>query len=135
MAQGGIDRTGAGGVIFAAFMMGLIGAFEVLGGFAAIIKDDFIVPLPNYWLNVDASAWGWIHLILGIVVIFAAFGLFRGATWARVVGIVMATISAIVNFAYIPFYPIWSIVIIALCCWVIWALAEHGAVFANDDSL
>jgi hypothetical protein len=133
MSSRGMDRTGAGGVIFASFMMGLIGAFEALGGLAAIIKDDFIVALPNYWLNIDASVWGWIHLILGIVVIYAAFGLFRAATWARVVGITMAVISAIVNFAYIPYYPIWSIIVIALCCWVIWALAAHGQVFDDSD--
>ena len=128
-----MDRSGAGGVIFASFMMGLIGAFEALGGLAAILKGEFIVALPNYWLNVDASVWGWIHLILGIVVIYAAFALFRAATWARIVGIIMAVISAIVNFAYIPYQPVWSIVIIALCCWVIWALAAHGQVFDDSD--
>jgi hypothetical protein len=134
MAQGGIDRQGAGGVMFAAFMMVLIGSFEALQGLAAIIKDQFFVTTPSYFITVNVTTWGWIHLILGIVVVFAAFGLFRGATWARVVGIVMAMISAVANFLYIPYYPIWSIVVIALCAWVIWALAAHGRVY-DDTSL
>jgi hypothetical protein len=131
MSQGGIDRQGAGGVTFAGIMMVLIGMFEAVGGLAAIIKDEFFVSTPNYFITLDVTTWGWIHLILGIVVILAGFALFRAATWARVVGIVMAGISAIANFLYIPYYPFWSIVIIALCAWVIWALGAHGRVF--DD--
>ena len=65
--------------------------------------------------------------------IYAAFALYRAATWARILGVIMAVISAIVNFAYIPFYPIWSIVVIALCVWVIWALTAHGNVFDESD--
>ena len=66
------------------------------------------------------------HLIVGIVVVFAGYGIFSGAVWARTVGVIMAMISAITNFMFIPYYPFWSILIIALDVWVIWALAFRG---------
>jgi hypothetical protein len=74
----------------------------------------------------DATTWGWTHLIGGIIVLFAGFGVFRGAVWARTVGVIIAAVSALVSFAWIPVYPIWSIVVIAIDVTVIWALTAHG---------
>ena len=93
---------------------------------AAIFEDQFFVVGPNYVYDVDATAWGWIHLILGVVVFFAGAGALTGQTWARVVGITLACLSAVANFFFIPYYPIWSLVIIALDILVIWALAVYG---------
>lgn len=122
------QRSGAavGFIVFAAFMMILIGSFHVIAGIAGILEDEFYVTTPNWVFQFDATTWGWIHLIGGIVVLLAGFGLFSGAVWARTVGVVIATISAIANFAFIPYQPFWSLTIIAIDVFVIWALTVHG---------
>jgi hypothetical protein len=81
---------------------------------------------PNYVISWDATVWGWIHLLLGIIVVLAGFALMQGATWARIVGIILVGLSAIANFAFIPYYPVWSILIVALDVVVLWALIAHG---------
>ncbi|MGH2790870.1 MAG: DUF7144 family membrane protein [Actinomycetota bacterium] len=111
---------------FAGFVMLMVGTFHAIAGFAGILENEFFVVTRNYAFEFDATAWGWIHLIAGVIVIVAAVGLFSGAVWARTVGVTMAVISAIANFGFIPYYPVWSIVIIALDVAVIWALTAHG---------
>jgi hypothetical protein len=122
------QRSGVavGFTMFAAFMMILIGAFHIIAGIAGILENEFYAVTPNYFLEFDASAWGWIHLIVGIVILLAGFGLFSGAVWARTVGVILATLSAIANFAFIPYQPVWSITLIAVNVFVIWALTVHG---------
>ena len=115
-----------GFVVFAAVMMVLVGTFQVIAGIAAIFEDEFFVVGPNYVYDVDVTAWGWIHLILGLALVLAGFGALKGAMWARVVGITLASLSAISNFFFIPYYPVWSIVIIAADVLVIWALSVYG---------
>jgi hypothetical protein len=115
-----------GFVAFAGCIMVLIGVFQSLYGLAAIFEDDFFVVTENYLYDIDVSAWGWIHLILGIVVLAAGLGAIAGQTWARVVGIILAIVVAVANFLTIPVYPLWSLLIIALCIAVIWALAIYG---------
>ena len=115
-----------GGAIFAATMMIMVGIFQALNGLVAIFKNNFYVATPNYLFNVDVTAWGWIHLILGVLVFIAGFALLSGQTWARVVGIILAVLSAISNFLFIPHYPLWSLLIVALCVFVIWALASYN---------
>jgi hypothetical protein len=121
-------RSGAavGFTFFAAMMMIIIGAFHVMSGLVGILENEFFVTTPNYIFEFDVSAWGWIHVILGTVVVIAGFSLFSGAVWARSVGVFLALLSAIANFAFIPYYPLWSIVIIAIDVTVIWALTAHG---------
>jgi hypothetical protein len=121
----------AGFVVFAAVMMMLTGVFQALAGLAAIFKNEFYVVARNYLYEVDVTAWGWIHLILGVIVALAGFSLLSGATWARVVGITLAVLSAIANFLFIPYYPFWSLLIIALDVFVIWALAVYGGKVAT----
>ena len=116
-----------GGISFAATMMILIGVFQVIAGLVAIFDDGFYVVTENYTFDLDASAWGWIHLILGILLLVAGYGLFTGATWATIVAIALAVLTAIENFFFIPYYPFWSLLVIALCIWVIWALTRPGA--------
>ena len=123
------DRTSGwivGLVAFGGCIMVLIGVFQTLYGLAAIFEDEFFVVGPNYLYDVDISAWGWIHLILGLVVLAAGLGAIAGQTWARVVGIILAILIAVANFFTIPYYPLWSILIIALCVAVIWALTVFG---------
>ncbi len=115
-----------GWMTFAAFVMVTMGFFQALQGLAAIFKDQFFVVTPEYLYKVDVTTWGWIHLILGVIVFFAGFGLFSGAVWARTVGVIMAVLVAIANFAWLPYQPVWAILIISLCVAVIWALTVHG---------
>ena len=115
-----------GAIAFAATMLTLIGVFQAIAGLVAIFNDEFYVVARNYTFDLDVSAWGWIHLILGAGVLAAAFGLFSGATWAAVVTIVIAVLSGIANFFFIPYYPLWSILVIALDVWVIWAVTRPG---------
>jgi hypothetical protein len=106
----------------AAVLMMLSGLWSFLEGLAAIIKQQFFVTLPNYAFNVSVSGWGWTHLILGIVIFLAGACLFTDMLWARMTGVALASISAVANFLYIPYYPVWSIVVIAIDVFVIWAL-------------
>jgi hypothetical protein len=116
-----------GGITFAAAMMILIGTFQVFEGLAAIINDQFFVVTKHYAFDLDVTAWGWIHLILGIVMLLAGFGLFAAKAWAGVTALILAIMGAVANFFMIPYYPWWSILIIALCCWVIWSLTRAAS--------
>lgn len=123
------DRRSRGAVGFAMFagvMMIMAGIWHAIIGFVGILEDQFFVATSNYVFELDATTWGWIHLIAGIVVAIAGFGLFTGAVWARVVGVILASMSMILNFAFIPFYPLWSVTIIAVDIGIIWALTAHG---------
>ena len=122
------ERSGAavGWTKFAGIMMILTGLFHALAGLSGVLKDDVYAVLPNYVLKFDVSTWGWIHLVIGIVVVLAGFSVWNGAVWARTVGVIIAAASALASFAWIPLYPIWSIVLIAIDVTVIWALTVHG---------
>jgi hypothetical protein len=109
-------------------MMILIGIFQVLNGIVAIANDDFFIVTRNYTFDLDVTAWGWIHLLLGILVILSGFYLLAGRAWAGVVAITLAVLSAVVSFFFIPYYPWWSLLEIGLAVWVIWALTRPGAV-------
>jgi hypothetical protein len=115
-----------GFILFAAVMMILVGVFQALQGLVAIFENEFYVPTRNYLFQFDATSWGWTHLLLGLLVAFAGYGLMSGKTWARTVAIFLAVLSAIANFAFIPYYPFWSLLIITLDVFVIWAIAAHG---------
>ena len=129
-AGGGQEVSGwaVGGIVFAASILTLVGVFQVIAGLVAIFNDEFYVVTRNYTFDLDVTAWGWIHLILGILLVVVGLGLFGRRTWAGVTGIMLAMLSALVNFFFIPYYPLWSIVIIALDVWVIWALTRPGAI-------
>jgi hypothetical protein len=126
----GVDTQRSGWAVgfttFAAFMFIMIGAFHVIAGLTGIIEDQFYAVTSNYVFEFDVTAWGWIHLIWGVIGILTGVALFSGAVWARTVGVIVALISAIANFGFIPYYPVWSIVVIAIDVAVIWALTTHG---------
>ena len=121
-----VSGFAVGGVMFAAVLMILIGVFQSIAGLTAIVDDDFYVLTQNYTFDIDTTAWGWIHLILGIVVLLAGIALVAGKGWAGMVALVLAVLSAVANFFFIPYYPFWAIVEIALAVWVIWALTRPG---------
>jgi hypothetical protein len=117
-----------GAIAFAATGLVMIGAFQLLQGLVAIFNDEFFVVTRNYTFDLDVSAWGWIHAILGVVALVTGFGLYSRATWAGVVAIFIAMLSALSNFFFIPYYPIWALLLIGLNLWVIWALTRPGAI-------
>jgi hypothetical protein len=125
-----VSGWAVGGITFAATMMILIGIFQALAGLAAILNDEFFILARNYTFNLDVTGWGWVHLILGIIVVLAGFYLIAGKGWARILAITLAALSAISNFFFIPYYPWWSLLVIALCVWVIWSLTRPGALRA-----
>ena len=122
------DRTGwAGWAVFAGVMLVVVGAFQAIDGLVALFKDEVYVVRPDgLVVNVDYTAWGWVHLLLGIVLIAAGAAIFAGRVWGRTIGVIAAIISAVLNFAYIASYPVWSILIIAIDVLVIYALVAHG---------
>lgn len=120
------DAWAVGLGFFAAVMMLVVGGFQIMMGLTAIFANEVIVTLPNYLVTLDTSVWGWIHLLFGILLVLAGFFLFQGAPWARGVAIVLAAFQALLNFLWLPYSPIWSILIIAVDVLVIWALAAHG---------
>jgi hypothetical protein len=126
MATREVSGSTVGFVVFAGVMLMLIGTFHAFTGLAAIIQNEFFVVGRNYAYELDVTAWGWLHLIFGVIVAAAGYGVFSGATWARVVGITLAVISAIGNFFFIPYQPVWAILIIALDVLVIAALTAYS---------
>ena len=123
-----VSGWASGGVVFAGVMLVLVGCFQSIAGLTAIFNDDFFASASNYTFDLDPSTWGWIHLLIGILLVLSGLSLFSGAAWAGVVAITLAVLSAVSNFFFIPYYPFWSILVIALDVWVIWALTRPGAI-------
>jgi hypothetical protein len=121
-ARGASVAWASGLVAFAAAMLIVVGVFQMLEGLAALVDDKVIVPINGYVYAMDLTTWGWVHLLIGAVAALTGVFLLRGATWARGVGIAFAGLSALANFAFAPYYPLWSIILIALDVAVIWAL-------------
>jgi len=126
MASREVSGWAVGWTIYAAVWMWILGFFHAMAGFVGIVEDEILVATPEYVFQLDVTTWGWIHLILGIVVLLAGFSVFNGSVWARTVGVIIAVISTLVNFAWLPYYPIWGLLMIAANVFVIWALTVHG---------
>ncbi|MDX3801157.1 hypothetical protein [Streptomyces sp. AK04-3B] len=109
-------------MVFAAVTLMLAGLLDIFRGIMGIAEDDIFVTTRNYVFAFDLTGWGWIHLALGAVAVIVSLGLFTGATWARVLGVGIAALIVIANFLSLPYYPVWSVVMIAFSAFVIWAL-------------
>ncbi len=115
-----------GWVVFAAVIAITMGAYEAIIGLVAIFKDRyFVVPSSGLVVSVDYTVWGWVHLLLGVAAVAAGIGLLQGRGWARMIVIVLAGLSAIVNLGFLNAYPIWSSIVIAFDVIVIYALTVH----------
>jgi hypothetical protein len=114
---------------FASTMMIMLGVWWILAGIAGVLKDDIFVLTAKYVFKFNVTTWGWIHLVLGVVVLLAGFGILQGAVWARTVGVITAVASGIIAFAWLPYYPVWGAIFIAASVFVIWALTAHGGQF------
>lgn len=124
-------RTGPTGwlgvVLFGGIMLLMVGGFQIIQGFVALFRDEYYLVSPNgLVIELDYTAWGWTHLIIGLIAVATGVGVMVGQMWARVVGIVIAVVSALVNVAFLSAYPIWSTIVIAMDVLVIYALAVHG---------
>lgn len=118
---------GTGWVVFAGCMMVMIGTFQGIAGLTALFNDEFFLVGDNgLVLSLDYTMWGWIHLILGVVIALAGVAAMSGRVWGRAVGIALALLSAISNLFFLPAYPIWSTMIIVIDVLVIHALAVHS---------
>jgi hypothetical protein len=122
----GYSNWAVGWSAFAAIMLILIGIYHAMAGLVALFDDTFYVVGREYVFEFDVTAWGWIHLIGGILVVLAGFGIWSGNVLARTVGVGVAALSAIANFAWLPYQPVWSGLMIGMAVAVIWALTVHG---------
>jgi|SRR3954451_12213970 hypothetical protein len=112
----------AGLTTFAGVMLTLVGILDVFRGIMAIAQDDVFLTTRNYVFEFDLTGWGWIHLALGVAAVIISIGLFQAATWARVLGVAIAGLVIIANFLSLPYYPVWSVIMITMSGFIIWAL-------------
>ncbi|CAG7588606.1 DUF7144 family membrane protein [Rhodococcus opacus] len=113
----------AGTSIGAAIIMVTVGIIQFCQGIAAVAENEVFVSGVNYVYKFDLTTWGWIHIVLGVLVAAVGLALLTGAGWARVSAIVIAAVSIFANFLWLPYYPWWSVLIIALDVVVIWAVS------------
>jgi len=121
------EPTGwTGWISFAAIMMIIGGSLNALYGVIAAVDDEWVVFTNRADVYLDVSQWGWAHIIMGVIVLLAGIGLFSGNIVARTVAVIVASISLLVNFFFIPVYPFWALTVIIIDALVIWALTAHG---------
>ncbi|MEU9339201.1 hypothetical protein AB0D49_39695 [Streptomyces sp. NPDC048290] len=121
----GGDAWVTGGVTFAGVLLLVSGVLAILQGISAIAKDDVYTRVGTYIYEINLTGWGWIHLVLGVLVAVTGWGVLMGAAWARIAGIVLASFSLILQFLFLPYAPVWSLVVMAIDVFVIWALASR----------
>jgi hypothetical protein len=123
------EPTGwVGLIVFGGVMMLMMGGFQIIEGIVALFRDEYYLVTRNgLLLTFDFTTWGWVHLIIGLVAVAAGFGVLMGQMWARVLGILIAVVSALANIAFLSAYPVWSTIVIAVDVLVIYALTVHGA--------
>ena len=121
-----VNSWAVGWAGFAGIMLVIIGAMGFIQSLVAVVDEKFYVVGQEWVFEFDITAWGWIHMILGIILVMSGFGIFSGNVAARTVGVAVAGVAAVLNFAWLPYFPVWSIIIIAINIAVIWALTAHG---------
>lgn len=116
-----------GWLVFAGLLMLIGGSFSAITGLAAVFRDDYyVVASDRLVVSLDYTAWGWVHLVVGVLVIAAGIGVTMGQVWARTVGVILAALSAITNFTFLPAYPIVMTIVITIDVFLIYALIVHG---------
>ncbi|MFI0825924.1 hypothetical protein ACH4Q7_15870 [Streptomyces roseolus] len=117
------EAWASGGTLFAGVLMLVTGIMDVFQGIAGIAEDDVYARVGDYVFKFNLTTWGWIHLILGVVVAIAGYGILKGAEWGRVAGISLASLNLLAQFLFIPYQPWWALFSMAISVFVIWALA------------
>lgn len=115
-----------GWIVFASVMLGLVGFFHIIEGIAALISNNLAFISPNAVWVLNVSAWGWLHIVGGAILVTAAGSLLTGSMFGRIVAIIAAVISALANMAFLPYYPVWSILMIVIDVMVIYAVTVYG---------
>jgi len=124
-----------GWIAFAGTMMLLLGTFHVIQGLVALFQQEYyLVGANGLTVKLDYTQWGWTHVILGVLILSAGIGLIAGQMWARVVAVIFAFASAIVNIGFIAAYAVWSTIMIAIDVLVIWAVTVHGSEMKSVDA-
>jgi hypothetical protein len=119
------DSRVTGGVTFAGVLLLCGGVLAVLQGIAAVAEDDVYARVGTYVYELDLTGWGWVHVVVGALAAVTGGGLLRGAAWARFAGIVLASLSLVAQFLFLPYAPVWAVVMMAIDVFVIWALASR----------
>ena len=117
------QTVAAGTTIAAGALLLTTAVLMLLQGITALLNDDLLIIGPNYVYKLNTTTWGWIHIVIAVLMGIVAFGLVFGRSWARVTAIVMAALSIVAMFMWLPYYPLWSVIVIALDVIVIWAVA------------
>ena len=121
------ERTGwTGWIYFAGTMLLIGGTLSIIYGFVALFNDNWVVFGNTNAVFLDLTGWGWVHVIIGALIVLSGFGVFTGNVLARTVGVIVAAVNMIANFLWLPVYPFWAIIIIVIDALVIWALMVHG---------
>ena len=115
----------AGLVLFAGVMMVANGVLSVFEGAVGVSKDAVYATTPNYAYRFDVTSWGWVHIALGAVVLLTGLGVIAGRAWARYLGILFVSLTLLANFMFLPYYPLWALVVIAIDVFVLWALCVY----------
>lgn len=115
-----------GWIFFAGMLMLVVGLFQTIAGFVALFQEEMYLVTSNNLLVFDYSQWGWVHLLWGLILMLSSFSLMAGQMWGRIFGVFLAVVSAIANFAFLPAYPVWSMIIIAMDVLIIYAITVHG---------
>ncbi|MEV4918944.1 hypothetical protein AB0K47_19285 [Streptomyces tirandamycinicus] len=114
----------AGGTLFAGVLMLVIGVISILEGIAGIVEDEVYLRVGGYVFSWNLTAWGWIHLVLGVLVAITGWGILRGMEWSRYLGVALASLNIIVQFLFLPYQPVWALFSMAVSVFVIWALVS-----------
>ncbi|MEU6056908.1 hypothetical protein [Streptomyces sp. NPDC047097] len=108
--------------MFAGVLMMVLGIIDMLQGIVGIARNDVYAEIGDYVFEFDARTWGWIHLVIGLIVALIGAGILSGASWARAGGVALAALALIANFLWLPYQPVWAVISIAIAVFVIWAL-------------
>lgn len=115
-----------GWIYFAGFMMLLVGFFQIMLGLVALLNSDFYTAVNGTLVVWDFTTWGWIHLIGGVVVLLTGMSLFSGSHWARILAIILVALNLLSHFVFLSAYPVWSIAVMVIDVFIIYALTVHG---------
>ena len=123
--DGAKQITASATATFAGFMLTLVAILQVLEGISAVANDKVYVAGLDYAYEFDVTTWGWIHIVVGLLALATGIGILLAQPWAQLAGILVAGVALLANFAFMPYYPFWSLAIMALDVFVIWALCHE----------
>ena len=125
------DAVAVGIITAAAVVLILAGVLNAMQGVVALATNEFYVVTRRWLFEFDVTTWGWVHILLGLIGAATGVALLMGAFWARLLGVIIAAVSVVANFLWLPYYPVWALIIIAFDVFVIWALTTHGQDMKN----